>query len=97
MRKFLSVNNHIAMIVNFTMASDVFPKVVIKGGVSYFLYSSRYLGNVHFVNYLDSVKKEQNRPLFEDGLDVVLGDGAEYDAIQKVSTSPIKFNTLEEP
>ena len=87
LRKFLSVNNHIAMIVNFTMASDVFPKVVIKGGVSYFLYSSRYLGNVHFVNYLDSVKKEQNRPLFEDGLDVVLGDGAEYDAIQKVSTS----------
>ena len=87
LRKFLSVNNHIAMIVNFTMASDVFPKVVIKGGVSYFLYSSRYFGNVHFVNYLDGVKKEQNRPLFEDGLDVVLGDGAEYDVIQKVSTS----------
>ena len=95
LRDFLRRNNHIQKLFNYPKASEVFTNVVIKGGVSYFVYNPTHIGNVHFYNCLENQKEEQIRPLFEDDLDIVLGDGSEYDAIQKVTSDNfVSFTTI---
>ena len=85
LRDFLRKNNHISKIFNYPVANDVFDDVTIKGGVNFFLYEKNYTGDVQF----NIVQKDntiiQNRKLFEDGLDIVLGDGEEYKIIQKIN------------
>ena len=95
LRNYLRQHNHIQKLFNYPKATDVFNNVVIKGGVSYFVYNPEYNGNVHFYNCIENQKDEQIRPLFEDDLDIVLGDGSEYDAIQKVTAENfISFTSI---
>lgn len=86
LREFIRTANHIKCIFNYPKNEDVFKNVVIKGGVSYFLYDPQYNGNVYFYNCRDGKKDEQIRPLFEEDLDIILGDGSEYAMIQKVTS-----------
>lgn len=84
MREFIKANNHISHIFNYPNCKEIFDNVIIKGGVSYFLYDSNYNGNVEFENRMNFNNSVQNRPLFEEGLDIILTDSIDYNIIQKV-------------
>lgn len=84
LREFIKENNHISKIVNYPDCKDVFDNVTIKGGVSYFLFEDNYNGNVEFYNSNEGEKNKQVRPLFEDGLDIILSDSIDYEIIKKV-------------
>jgi len=84
LREFIKDNNHISKIINYPDCKDVFDNVTIKGGVSYFLFEDNYSGNVDFYNANDGEKTKQTRPLFEEGLDIILSDSIDYEIIKKV-------------
>ncbi len=84
LREFIKNNNHISDIYNYPDANDVFEDVTIKGGVSYFLYDKKHSGNTNFYNVSGTSKILQIRPLFEDGLDIILSDSMEYQILSKV-------------
>ena len=84
LREFIKENNHISKIVNYPDCKDVFDNVTIKGGVSYFLFEENYNGNVEFYNSINGNLSNQTRPLFEDGLDIILSDSIDYEIIKKV-------------
>lgn len=84
LREFIKENNHISKIVNYPDCRDVFDNVTIKGGVSYFLFEDSYKGNVDFYNSINGEISKQSRPLFEDGLDIILSNSIDYEIIKKV-------------
>lgn len=84
LREFIKENNHISKIVNYPDCKDVFDNVTIKGGVSYFLFEDNYNGNVDFYNSVNGDISKQSRPLFEDGLDIILSNSIDYEIIKKV-------------
>lgn len=84
LREFIKENNHISKIVNYPDCKDVFDNVTIKGGVSYFLFENNYNGNVDFYNSVNGDISKQSRPLFEDGLDIILSNSIDYEIIKKV-------------
>ena len=86
LRKFVREHNHFVKIYNYTMASDVFDNVWIAGGVNYYLYDKDYSGKVDFYNCNTTKKVKQTRPLFEDGLDIVINSGENYAIIQKIKS-----------
>ena len=94
LREFLKNNNHIKTLVNYPSGTDVFDNVVIKGGVSYFLYDKNYLGKVSFINSINGKRVLQNRDLFEEGMDVILSSTEIYNILQKVRTNRFKSMTL---
>ena len=94
LRDFIKKNNHIYTLVNYPFGGDVFNNVIIKGGVSYFLYNKDYTGKVNFVNSVNGEKKLQQRDLFEEGLDVILSSSEMYNIIQKVKIKEFKPMTL---
>lgn len=67
LREFIKANNHIRYIRNYSDNYSIFESVNF-GAVNYFLYDTDYTGNVSF-NDGDSIVE---RPLFEDGLDIIL-------------------------
>ena len=87
LREFIKDNNHIKKIVNYPNCKDVFSNVVIKGGVSYFLFDRTYNDKVEFVTSSNESRESQIRNLFEDGLDIILSDSIEYSIIQKVKNN----------
>lgn len=95
LRDYIRENNHFKYIYNYPNNGDVFKNVVIKGGVNYFMYDPQYNGNVYFYNCRNDKKEEQYRPLFENDLDIILGDGSEYGMIQKVTANNfVSFTTI---
>lgn len=94
LREYFKKNNHIESIVNIPISSSVFPDVEISGGINYFIYNPEYNGDVIFTEYYD----EQNnttikRPLFEDGLDIILSSGFSHNIISKVKNENFKSIT----
>lgn len=71
LREYIKEHNHIKNIVNFTGNNEVFKDVNV-GSVSYFLYEKDYSGNVEFIENSDDKISKVVRPLFEEGLDVIL-------------------------
>ncbi len=84
-------NIRFSKIFNFSNANDLFPNVTIKGGINYFLIDQHHSGNVDFYN-CDTEYHVQNRPLFEQDLDIILNNSIEYTLIQKVTSN--SFTTL---
>ena len=84
MRDFIRENNHISYLCNYKDEKDLFSNVEIKGGVSYFLYDSKYTGQVMFVNRFNDTEVAESRELFEDGLDIIISDSDSYPIIKKV-------------
>lgn len=71
LREFLIENQHFEKIYNYFNNKDIFPGVTI-GSINYFLYNKNYEGNVEFYEISGSEKTMMERPLFEEGLDIVI-------------------------
>lgn len=87
LREFVKQRNHYRKIVNFRNHEDVFNGVEISGGVNYFLYDRKYTGNVDFVERTGDSEVAVNRPLFEDGLDVIISNHKLISILDKVRYS----------
>lgn len=87
LREFLKDRVHFRKLVNFRQHEDVFKGVEIPGGVNYFLYDSKYDGNVEFVEKTGNNVVSVSRPLFEEGLDVVISNSKLISILNKVRYS----------
>lgn len=85
LRDFVKENNHFKKIIHHPKATDLFPGIVIKGGVSYFLWQKEYNGPVEFTNVVSSKTSTTSRPLFEEGLDVILDENESISILKKVT------------
>lgn len=66
-------DKRIKILHDFFNASDVFPGVLIKGGVCYFLWDKSYNGNCTVVNHLENNKTSTlERPLLESDTDTFI-------------------------
>ena len=86
LRDFIRQNNHISKIVHYPDSGNIFNSAVIKGGVNYFLYQKGYDGPVSFTNCSKTGNVIQQRPLFEEGMEVIFENCSEYELIQKVTS-----------
>jgi len=94
LREFFQENNHIQSIVNIPISSSVFPAVEISGGINYFLYNPKHNGDIEFTEYYDDEDtKTFKRPLFEEGLDIILSSGFSHNIISKVKKDDFKSIT----
>lgn len=87
LRNFMKANNHFKKIFHYNDEKDVFKDVIIAGGISYFLYEKNYSGNIDFVEHKNGVENIVNRPLFEDGLDVIISMNSMINILNKVRLS----------
>lgn len=71
LRKYVKENNHIKKIVNYGDNKEVFPNENI-GSVNYFLYDSKYEGNVNFTEIVNGKVNSVDRPLFENDMDEII-------------------------
>ena len=94
LREFVREHNHFRKITNFLNSSDVFDGVSVPGGVNYFLYEPNYSGTVTFKEVQQKVETCVERPLFEDGLEVILPMNKMISILQKVRTTD--FVSMEE-
>ncbi len=84
LRKYLKENNHFLKIFNYKNEKDLFKTVEIKGGINYFLFSSKYNGKVEFTNYYNNIYETYLRNLFEESLDIIIVDNNYFPIIEKV-------------
>lgn len=84
LREFLRENNHFRKITNYLSSADVFNGVNVPGGVNYFLFEPSYSGTVSFKEISQKGETCVERPLFEDGLEVVLPMNKMISILQKV-------------
>lgn len=93
LRDYVRNNNHFYKIVNYYSNKELFPNVNI-GPVNYFLYDNKYNGDVHFVEVDDENNfDETERPLFEEGNDIILSMNKLIKYVNKVKSDP-KFMPL---
>lgn len=84
-RKEMLNDDHIREIHDFPDASQCFPGVEIKGGVSYFLWSRDSRGDCRVVNHDgDRVVSEVTRPLIEPGVDTFIRRNEQISILRKV-------------
>jgi superfamily II DNA or RNA helicase len=93
LREFIRDNNHFKKIVNYPNERDLFDNVSIAGGINYYLYEKQYKGNVEFVENVSSSRFITIRPLFEEGLDIVLSSGVNYQLLQKIMDNDFRSFT----
>lgn len=94
LREFFQRNNHIESIVNIPISNSVFPAVEISGGINYFIYNPYHNGDIEFTEYYDEENSQTfRRPLFEEGLDIVLSSGFSHNIIRKVKDESFKSIT----
>lgn len=102
----MRADRHIEEMHDFSDASDCFPGVEIKGGVSFFLWSRDYDGDCKFVSHVGKKESAVKRPLLENGCDVIIRDNEGISILNKVrskqndtfdkivsSQNPFGFNT----
>ena len=95
LRQFLKDNLHISKMINYLSAKDVFGEIDLPGGVNYFLYNPNYNGDIAFTEISGNKRNNSCRPLFEDGLDIVLPLNKMISILQKVKTSTFEsFETI---
>ncbi|HIS91357.1 MAG TPA: Eco57I restriction-modification methylase domain-containing protein [Candidatus Faecisoma merdavium] len=85
LRKFIKNNNHFKKIFNYYNNKQIFPNESI-GSVNYFLYDPKYNGDVEF-NEIDINGNiiSSSRPLFEEGIDIILPMNIMVNILHKVS------------
>ena len=94
LREFVRDHNHFRKITNFLSSSDVFDGVSVPGGVNYFLFEPDYSGAITFKEVQQKTETCVERPLFEDGLEVILPMNRMISILQKVRASD--FVSMEE-
>jgi len=90
LRDFMRNNNHISVIVSYLNSNDVFKGVSVPGGVNYFLYKKDYSGDISFKEISKSNATIVKRPLFEEGLDIVLPMNNMISILRKVTKGNFK-------
>ena len=88
LREFAKNNNHFKYIRIFSDNADIFDGVLL-GSINYFLYDKSYSGDTLFIT--DTTNQE--RPLFEQGLDVILPYEQMIGIVNKVRKHP-QFESL---
>lgn len=83
LREYIKTNNHFQKITNCLNGREVFPDVS-TGSVMYYLFNKDYNGDVEFSDKQNSTITVLNRPLFENGLDVVIPMNSTISILQKV-------------
>ena len=76
--------NHFRYIHDYHDATDCFTGVEIKGGISYFLYDPRYVGECHYVLEQNGVTFERTQKLDALGAGIVIRDEHAIDILDKV-------------
>ena len=71
LRKFIKENNHFRTIAVLNNNKNLFPDVELSG-LAYFLYDRSYIGNTTFIDKTGNKDTVSTRPLFEDGLDIII-------------------------
>ena len=84
LREFLMKNNHIKTITSYLNSKEVFGDIDLSGGVNYFVFERGYCGNICFNEIIQGQSMQTIRPLFEDGLDVILPLNKMISILQKV-------------
>lgn len=77
-------DRQIRVIHDYPNASECFPGVEIKGGVSYFLWEKGYDGDCEIYTHQNGKDIYSVRPLVEKGLDVFIRDSRKIDILHKV-------------
>ena len=91
LRNYFKDNHHFQKIFSYPNTADMFNEE-IAGGVNYFLYSDLYDGDTEFHVIIDGKDSVSTRPLFEDGIDIVIYDQKIYRIIEhlkKVGFTPV--------
>lgn len=83
-------------IVDIPNASEVFPGVEVKGGVSYFLWDSNYSGDCHFSTrssgeIVSTVKRD-----LREGQGVLIRDNFASEIVKKICSDPFEKGSLAE-
>ena len=95
LRQFVRENNKFMKLVNFPNPRFIFKDVEISGGVNYFLFKKDFEGNVEFTeHYSQNNVITILRPLFEEGLDIVLSNGRNYEILKKVKNEEFVSLTI---
>lgn len=76
--------NHLSVLHDFTNANDCFNGVMIKGGVSYFLYSPSYFGKCQYVLHSDGKTHVKNDYLNASGMGIVIRDSRALEILNRV-------------
>ncbi|MGN0730913.1 MAG: Eco57I restriction-modification methylase domain-containing protein [Treponema sp.] len=84
LREFVKNHKHFKMITHFANNKDVFNNVLIAGGVNYFLYDKNFSGDVLFIEKTNKATTIAERPLFEEGLEIILSMKIMVDIIHKI-------------
>ena len=77
--------NRFVVMHDFPDASECFPNVEIKGGVSYFLYKEEYEGKCYFASHIHNDSVSNTNYLDALGAGVVIRDARAMSIIRKVS------------
>lgn len=92
LRSFAKNNNHFSIVCSY-IGKNLFPSTDLST-VSAFLWDESYTGNVVFREYFDG-RNEMSRPLFEDGLDIILPSNNMVSILKKViSENYIPLNKI---
>lgn len=93
LRSFASANNHFKVISTHN-GKKLFPNTELSL-VNYFLWEKNYIGNVDFVENLGSIQTTLTRPLFEDGLDIIIPLNNIVSIIHKIKIPDfVSLNTI---
>ena len=84
LREFIKNHKHFKMITHFSNNKDVFNNVLIAGGVNYFLYDKNFSGDVLFIEKTSKATTIAERPLFEEGFEIILSMKIMVDIIHKI-------------
>lgn len=90
LRNFVRTNNHFSTIITRN-GKKLFPYTELSM-VNYFLWGREYNGNVNFIENGSSSSNCLNRPLFEDGLDIIIPQNNIISIIKKIQQG--KFTSL---
>ena len=84
LREFVKANNHFVDIFNYSDNKLLFKNVEIAGGVNYFLFDNEHNGDVRFTECYADKRNTSSRPLFEDGLDIIISMNCLVSILDKV-------------
>ena len=84
LREFIKTNNHFVDIFNYSDNKLLFKNVEIAGGVNYFLFDNEHSGDVRFTECYADKRNTAVRPLFEDGLDIIISMNCLVSILDKV-------------
>ena len=84
LREFIKERQHFSQIYNYPDNKLLFSNVSIAGGVNYFLYDKNHTGYVSFTECNKQGNNSINRPLFENGLDIIISMNNLIDILDKV-------------